>query len=78
MMTAYTLSINIHSESQELLENLMITLETIKGDVSDLESIEVLTVSGPVCIDGHLMSGDRSLTVTQRNLFLDKWAVNDG
>lgn len=77
-MTAYTLSINIRSESKELLENLMITLETIKGDVSDLECIELLTVSGPVCIDGHLLSGNHPLTVTQRNLFLDKWAVNDG
>ena len=76
-MTAYTLSINIRSDSKELLDNLMITLETIKGDVADLDRIEVLTVSGPVCLDGHLMSGEHPLTVTQRNLFLDKWAVND-
>ena len=77
-MTAYTLSINIRSECKELLENLMITLETIQGDVSELESIELLTVSGPVCIDGHLLSSQQPLTVMQRNLFLDKWAVNDG
>ena len=77
-MAAYTLSINIRSECKELLENLLITLETIKGDVSELESIELLTVSGPVCIDGHSLAGDPPPTVTQRNLFLDKWAVNDG
>ena len=77
-MTAYTLSINIRSESKELLENLMITLETIQGDVAELESIEVLTVSGPVCIDGHLLGSEQPLTVMQRNLFLDRWAVNDG
>ena len=77
-MAVYTLSINIRSECKELLENLMITLETIKGDVSELESIELLTVSGPVCIDGNIKSGDHPLTITQRNLFLDKWAVNDG
>ena len=77
-MTAYTLSINIRCECKELLENLMITLETIQGDVAQLESIELLTVSGPVCIDGRWLGSEQPLSVMQRNLFLDKWAVNDG
>jgi hypothetical protein len=77
-MTMYTLAINIRSECKELLDNLMITLESSSGDVSALDSIEVLSVSGPVCIAGRMMSDEKAPTVTQRNLFLDKWAVNDG
>lgn len=77
-MTMYTLSINIRSECKELLDNLLITLESSGGDVAELESIEVLTVSGPVCIDGQMLRRDHPPTVMQRNLFLDKWAVNDG
>ena len=77
-MTMYTLSINIRSECKELLENLLITLESSSGEMSELDMIEMLTVSGPVCIEGQMMQRGSPLTVMQRNLFLDKWAVNDG
>lgn len=76
-MTMYTLAINIRSECKELLDNLMITLESTGESVTELDSIDVLTVSGPVCIDGQMLATEGVPTVTQRNLFLDKWAVND-
>jgi len=74
----YTLAINIRSECKELLDNLLITLESSSGNVAELDSIEVLTVSGPVCIDGQMLGRNTAPTVMQRNLFLDKWAGNDG
>lgn len=76
-MAMYTLSINIHSSCQETLDKLLITLESIEGDPSALKSVDLLTVSGPVCLDYRRSDQDSPFTVTQRNLFLDGWAVND-
>jgi len=77
-MRKYTLSINIQSESKDLLENLMVTLETINGDIEKINSVELLTVSGPAYIDFKHAQGEASeLTVSQRNLFLDKWAISE-
>jgi len=76
-MSRYTLSINIKSDNKELLDNLMVTLETIQGDIAQVDAVELFTSShtDPVepgdkikCIDP---------TTTQRNLFLDKWALSE-
>ncbi|MGD8926194.1 MAG: hypothetical protein PVG20_05060 [Thioalkalispiraceae bacterium] len=81
-MRKYTLSINIQSENKDLLENLMVTLETINGDIEQLSSVELLTVSGPAYLDFSSAQGQRrnendELTISQRNLFLDKWAISE-
>ena len=77
-MRKYTLSINIQSESKDLLDNLMVTLETINGDIEKINSVELLTVSGPAYIDLNCGSDESSeLTTSQRNLFLDKWVISE-
>ena len=77
-MRKYTLSINIQSESKDLLDNLMVTLETINGDIEKINSVELLTVSGPAYIDLNSGTNESSeLTTSQRNLFLDKWVISD-
>ena len=77
-MRKYTLSINIQSNSKDLLDNLMVTLETINGDIEQINSVELLTVSGPAYVDfSHSRNSSDELTASQRNLFLDKWAINE-
>ncbi len=81
-MSKYTLSINIQSENKELLENLMVTLETINGSIEHIDSVELLTVSGPGYIDYtnqevHDSSNSDNPTTMQRNLFLDKWVISE-
>ena len=78
-MRKYTLSINIQSDSKDLLENLMVTLETINNDdLEKLSSVELLTVSGPAFVDfSHSQDDEDEPTVSQRNLFLDKWAISE-
>ena len=81
-MSKYTLSINIQSESKELLDNLMVTLETINGNIENIDSVELLTVSGPSYIDytnAEVSDASRSEkpSTTQRNLFLDKWVISE-
>ena len=77
-MRKYTLSINIQSESKDLLENLMVTLETINGDIDKLASVELLTVSGPAYIDfNHGQQTMSEPSDSQRNLFLDKWVISE-
>jgi len=80
-MSKYTLSINIQSEHKDFLENLMVTFETINGDIDDIDSVELLTVSGPSYIDYRIEDESKCddtsrPTVTQRNLFLDKWSIS--
>ena len=74
-MSRYTLSINIRSDNKELLDNLMVTLETINGSLSEVDAVELYTSCG----NDRLASGEqvkyRDPTTTQRNLFLDKWML---
>ena len=75
-MSRYTLSINIKSDNKELLDNLMITLETFQGSLADVSAVELFCVTASD--DGR--QGARVLqdpTTTQRNLFLDKWMLSD-
>jgi len=84
-MSKYTLSINIQSENKELLENLMVTLETINGNIEHIDSVELLTVSGPSYIDYTNQNASESSdpagidkpSITQRNLFLDNWVISE-
>lgn len=76
-MRKYTLSINIQSDNKELLESLMVTLETVNGDIEQLNSVELLTVSGPAYVDFTAAQVTEEITVSQRNLFLDKWAISE-
>ncbi len=76
-MRKYTLSINIQSDCKDLLDNLMVTLETINDDIEKINSVELLTVSGPAYVDfSHPQYESDELSVSQRNLFLDKWAIS--
>lgn len=74
-MSRYTLSINIKSDSKELLDNLMVTLETINGNLADVDAVELFTIQD----SDKTSQGERGAfvdpTTTQRNLFLDKWAM---
>lgn len=75
-MKKYLLVINIHSESKELLENLMITLETLSDDLQHLSQIELSEISSAniVQFDTRPRQTDES-NILQRNLFLDRWMV---
>jgi hypothetical protein len=72
-MSRYTLTINIQSDSKDLLDNLMVTLESINGDISGLHSVELLTVRGDSIERSYLDQTDSE----ERNLFLDRWVVSE-
>ena len=68
-MKKYLLVINIHAESKELLENLMITLESLSDDLAELSQIEL-----SVQFNTRPKQTDEP-SILQRNLFLDRWMV---
>ena len=76
-MSRYTLSINIKSDNKELLDNLMVTLETINGNLTEVDAVELYTSQDDV--QCHDSGNARQLdpTTTQRNLFLDKWMLSE-
>lgn len=69
-MRKYTLSINIMSDDRELLDHLMITLEVANGDLSNIDTVELLTSE-----KGVKQVSSHEPTTLQRNLFLDKWDI---
>jgi hypothetical protein len=76
-MSLYTLSINIKSDNKELLDNLMVTLETINGNLAEVDAVELFTIH-----DGNKSGSGGKLepvdpSTTQRNLFLDKWMLSE-
>ena len=84
-MSTYTLSINITSACKEVLDSLMVTVETVTGDLASIETIEVLSPDKKVYAVSNSIDKKESITgpkqgtptVTQRSLFLDKWMMND-
>jgi len=77
-MSRYTLSINITSDNRDLLENLMVTLETVDGNLSEVDAVELFTAQA-----GRLVAKDEEPdrltdpTILQRNLFLDRWCLSE-
>lgn len=76
-MSRYTLCINIRSDNKELLDNLMVTLESIQGDISDVEAVELSTTQDNTSASAKKNLHTSDPTTTQRNLFLDSWALNE-
>ena len=89
-MSKYTLSINIRSHSKELLENLVVTLESGNGDIENIESVEILTKCASGLIEyqtpnklkvtelSHATRLDETRPSNrQLNLFLDKWMLTE-
>lgn len=74
-MSRYTLSINIQSDNKELLDNLMVTLETIHGDIAELDAVELFTSSNTASSNNKIRCIHP--TTTQRNLFLDEWMLSE-
>lgn len=76
-MSLYTLSINIKSDNKELLDNLMVTLETINGSLSDVEAVELYTTGNGEHDTDSTYAGQADPSTIQRDLFLDKWTLSE-
>lgn len=76
-MSRYTLSINIKSDNKELLDNLMVTLETINGNLGEVNAVELFTIQDNNESEARERMQYLDPTTTQRNLFLDKWELSD-
>ncbi|MEJ2359900.1 MAG: hypothetical protein P8Z75_00530 [Gammaproteobacteria bacterium] len=76
-MSRYTLCINIKSDNKELLDNLMVTLETINGNLGEVDAVELFSTREDD--SAHVQPEQRvpDPTTTQRNLFLDQWMLSE-
>lgn len=74
-MARYTLCINIKSDNMELLDNLMVTLETINGNLADVDAVELFTTADSGCQLKVEQKKYLDPTTTQRNLFVDTWML---
>lgn len=71
-MSKYTLSINIMSDNRDLLDNLLVTLETVTGNLTEIDRVKLIKR------EGKFEDPDSKPTTLQRNLFLDKWMLSEG
>lgn len=72
-MAKYCLSINILSNQRELLDKLMLTLETQDGDMSALEGVEIQTADRDV-----IVSTAEPDEVMEQGVALEHWFLPDG
>jgi len=69
-MSRYTLSIHIMSDNLDLLENLLVTLEPVSGEIAEIDRVQFIKHAS-----GNSEPVTREPSTLQRNLFLDKWAL---
>ena len=74
-MSKYCLSINVRSENRELLDNLMLTLESINGDISEVDTIEIHTADLPLNTNQQAANEIRAIHLPEKGLFLEKWLL---
>jgi hypothetical protein len=72
-MRQYCLSINIHSNDPELLDRLMLTLETPDGDMSALDRVQIRTSNA------ELRTIERNDgTELEKGVALEQWFLPEG
>jgi len=69
-MSRYTLSIHIMSDNLDLLENLLVTLEPVSGEITEIDRVKFIRRE-----NGNSEPVIQEPSTLQRNLFLDKWAL---
>lgn len=72
-MARYCLSINILSDKPDLLDKLMLTLESLDGDMSALQGVEIQTSR-----DKPAPGADEPVTELERGVALEHWFLPEG
>lgn len=77
-MKGYRLSIHVYARQRHLLEDLLITLESVNESLDQLRLIEIdaIQTSGSFCLLNAGEKNEAEPSTLQRNLFLDKWTFS--
>lgn len=75
-MNDYCLTIKVRSKNETLLNNLIVTVETLDDNISEVESLEMFTADSEVT-DMMGASHNTALQSLNREMFLDCWMINE-
>ena len=75
-MCTYCLTIKVRSKNEALLNNLIVTVETLNDKINEIETLEMFTSSSEVS-DKLEVSNNTQLESLNKEMFLDCWMINE-
>lgn len=75
-MSTYCLTIKVRSKKEALLNNLIVTVETLNDKINEIETLEMFTSSSEVS-DKLEVSNNPRAESPNKEMFLDCWMINE-
>lgn len=75
-MCTYCLTIKVRSKNEALLNNLIVTVETLNDKINEIETLEMFTSSSEVT-DKLQASTNTRTEPLNKEMFLDCWMINE-
>ena len=75
-MSTYCLTIKVRSKNEALLNNLIVTVETLNDKINEIETLEMFTSSSEVS-DKLEVSNNARIESRNKEMFLDCWMINE-
>jgi len=75
-MSTYCLTIKVRSKNEALLNNLIVTVETLNDKINEIETLEMFTSSSEVS-DKLEVSNNPRIESLNKEMFLDCWMINE-
>ena len=75
-MNDYCLTIKVRSKNEALLNNLIVTVETLDDKINEIESLEMFTATSEVT-EIKEACNNRPIGPLNKEMFLDCWMVNE-
>jgi len=75
-MNTYCLTIKVRSKNEALLNNLIVTVETLNDKINEIETLEMFTSSSEVS-DKLEVSNNTQVESQNKEMFLDCWMINE-
>ena len=75
-MSTYCLTIKVRSKNEALLNNLIVTVETLDKNINEIETLEMFTAETEVS-DKLEVSHNPQIESLNKEMFLDCWMINE-
>ena len=75
-MSDYCLTIKVHSKNEALLNNLIVTVETLDDKLSEIETLEMFTAASEVT-ELRGVSNNAPIEPMNKEMYLDCWMINE-
>jgi hypothetical protein len=75
-MNDYCLTIKVRSKNEALLNNLIVTVETLDDKINEIETLEMFTSASEVT-DIIEVSHNTPIKALNKEMFLDCWMINE-